>query len=661
MITASAIKPNSPTAGLQPSVPRFCRAILLLALASPALLQAQFQPPTAEELKMTADPKAPGAAAVYLYREDATDQVNDTRSFYERIKVLSEKGKDLATVQIPYEVGVEKITDIQGRTIHADGTLVPLIDTPSDLMNYKTKDAQYNNLVFTLPSVEVGSIVEYRCTIKYLTGVYPPTWMIQQPYFVRKVHYAFKSGNGFSTVSFISAIGSTAKVAADKKGNYSLDLTDVPPLPDDDWMPPLNIFKWRVDFFYPSFSSNAAYWQDAAKTWSENVRDFISPTGALKKAAAEMVAPGDSETQKAQKIYAAVMKLENTDFTRHKSEAERKKEKIREINKAEDVWKVQAGTSDEIALLYVALARSAGLNVEPMKVVDRGRALFDESLWTARQLDDYIAVGTLDGKEVFLDPGERMCPFGMLHWKHTVASGFRLADKTASVAHTPAGNYKASSVHRVAELTIDPAGGVQGTIRFVMTGQDALDWRQLTLDNDQDEVKKQFNNSMKQYLPDGVQADFDHFLGLEDYPVNLIGIVNVSGSLGTATGKHLFLPALFFESKAKHPFVAQDKREIPIDVHYPKIEEDDVTYHLPPGFTIESAPLSASTTWPNHATLKISSDSSANSVGVLRTLAYNFTILDPKEYQDLRAFYQKVAAADQQQLVLTRVEPAKGN
>jgi len=598
MITASAIKPNSPTAGLQPSVPRFCRAILLLALASPALLQAQFQPPTAEELKMTADPKAPGAAAVYLYREDATDQVNDTRSFYERIKVLSEKGKDLATVQIPYEVGVEKITDIQGRTIHADGTLVPLIDTPSDLMDYKTKDAQYNNLVFTLPSVEVGSIVEYRCTIKYLTGVYPPTWMIQQPYFVRKVHYAFKSGNGFSTVSFISAIGSTAKVAADKKGNYSLDLTDVPPLPDDDWMPPLNIFKWRVDFFYPSFSSNAAYWQDAAKTWSENVRDFISPTGALKKAAAEMVAPGDSETQKAQKIYAAVMKLENTDFTRHKSEAERKKEKIREINKAEDVWKVQAGTSDEIALLYVALARSAGLNVEPMKVVDRGRALFDESLWTARQLDDYIAVGTLDGKEVFLDPGERMCPFGMLHWKHTVASGFRLADKTASVAHTPAGNYKASSVHRVAELTIDPAGGVQGTIRFVMTGQDALDWRQLTLDNDQDEVKKQFNNSMKQYLPDGVQADFDHFLGLEDYPVNLIGIVNVSGSLGTATGKHLFLPALFFESKAKHPFVAQDKREIPIDVHYPKIEEDDVTYHLPPGFTIESAPRSRSPLTP---------------------------------------------------------------
>jgi hypothetical protein len=48
---------------------------LLLVLASPGLLCAQFQQPTDEEFKMTADPKAPGAAAVYLNIEEAT---NDT-------------------------------------------------------------------------------------------------------------------------------------------------------------------------------------------------------------------------------------------------------------------------------------------------------------------------------------------------------------------------------------------------------------------------------------------------------------------------------------------------------------------------------------------------------------------------------------------------------
>ena len=47
--------------------------LLFLAFASPTLLRAQFQRPTPEELKMTADPKAPGAAAVFLNVEEVTD------------------------------------------------------------------------------------------------------------------------------------------------------------------------------------------------------------------------------------------------------------------------------------------------------------------------------------------------------------------------------------------------------------------------------------------------------------------------------------------------------------------------------------------------------------------------------------------------------------
>ena len=68
--------------------------VFVSAVAAPSLLYAQFQQPTDEELKMTADPKAPGADAVYLYREEANDDYNNFHSYYERIKILTEKGKD---------------------------------------------------------------------------------------------------------------------------------------------------------------------------------------------------------------------------------------------------------------------------------------------------------------------------------------------------------------------------------------------------------------------------------------------------------------------------------------------------------------------------------------------------------------------------------------
>jgi hypothetical protein len=648
--------------------------VLLAFITFPTFLHAQFQEPTKEELQMTADPKASGAAAVYLYREETTDDQLHFHSYYERIKVLTEKGKEQATIRIPYERGEFKVTDIKGRTIHSDGTVIPLSTKPADLMDTKTNNRQINQMVFTLPSVEVGSILEYRLQIRYDDNlVSSPSWDIQQPFFIHKAHYAFnpaRTGGSYITngrgqnldrIMWTTIGVPTETVIHQPTGRFTVDVADVPAISTDDWMPPLNTIKWRVEFYYTYAHSGVDFWDSEGKRWAKDAEHFTNPSGQLKSGVSQMIAPTDSDEQKARKIYVAVMKLENTRFTRRKSEAERKAEKLKVIKDADDVWKQQSGSDDEITLLYVALGRAAGLKVWPMEVTDRSRAIFDPRFMSLSQLDDYIAIVELGGKEVYVDPGQKMCPFGTLSWKHALASGFRLSDKGATLATTPPETYKNAVTQRIADLTIDPTGAVNGSVRFVMNGLDAVYWRQLTLENDQEEVKKQFNESMQDELPDGVQADFDHFLGLDNYEATLVGIIKITGNIATATGKHFFLPGLFFESRAKHPFVAQDKRATPVDVRYPKIEQDDVVYHLPPGFNVESAPQTANATWPDHALVKIQSESTADNVRVQRMLAYNYTLLDATDYSNLHDFYQKVATADQQQLVLTCLPIAKGN
>ena len=638
--------------------------LLLLAVAAPALVYAQFQQPTPEELKMTADPKAPGASAVYLYHEEIYDGPAHFSSFYERIKVLTEKGKELATVSVPYEPSVDRVANIEGRTIHADGTVIPLTAKPSDLMDVKTKGYQRNSVVFTLPSVEVGSILEYRLKLRRDDDwTFFPTWKVQRALFVRKAHFSFRPTSFINMMYAVNLGDSDVKVTQDKKDVFSLDITDVPPEPDDDWMPPMNTLRWRVEFFRNNngFTTEEAFWDNARKYWANWIRDFTDPTGPIKKAVAEIVAPSDTDEQKAAKIYGAVQKLDNTDFSRTKSKAERKKEKLKDIVKAEDVWKQQSGSADDIALLYAAMARAAGLKVWPAYLVNRNRAMFDMTYLSDSQFDNDIVIVELDGKSVYLDPGQKMCPFGLLHWKHTWATGFRLTDKGAAIATTPGLTYKVSTVKRTAVLDIDETGNVKGTVRLTMTGPNSLYWRQRALENDEEEVKKEFKESVQDDLPEGVQADFDHFIGLGDYNTSLMGIVKVSGNIGSATGKHFFLPGLFLQSRAKHPFVAQDKRAISVDVHFPNLEQDDVTYNLPPGFNVESMPQDADANWPDHALLRIHASAENGSVNVLRTLAYNFTLLDPKEYSNLHDFYLKVATADQQQLVLTRAPSVKGN
>src|SRR5580698_9697044 len=169
-------------------------SFLLLVAVSPLALRAQFQDPTSDELKMTSDPKAPGASAVYLYREETLSSDEGTETIYARIKVLAEKGKELATVQTPFVPGSTSVEKVEARTIHPDGRAIPLVAKPEDLTNFKSKYFREDTLVFTLPDVDVGSILEYRIRIH---GIFMPSWDLQTAYFIHKEHFVFKPSSNY--------------------------------------------------------------------------------------------------------------------------------------------------------------------------------------------------------------------------------------------------------------------------------------------------------------------------------------------------------------------------------------------------------------------------------------------------------------------------------
>ena len=656
---------------------------LLLALASPLFLSAQFRPPTDEELKMTADSKAPGAAAVYLNVEEITNDQNYFRSFYARIKVLTEKGKELATVEIPYVQGSLKISNLKGRTIHPDGTIVPLDVKPEDLLIAKAGALQVNRKVFTLPSVEVGSILEYRYDLIFDESHFSsPQCEIQRPYFVHKAHYAFTpfpaflQGNQSADAGYLTdghgnivrnlihwdLLPPGVAVKTDASGRYSIDLSDVPAKPNEEWMPPVDSILYKVLFFYENSNSSIDYWVFETKRWSKEVNDFAEPSKTIRAAANGLIAPGDSEQDKAKKLYKAVQALDNTDFSRKKSDSERQQLNLRVPKHAQDTWEQKSGSSQDIALLYLAMLRALNITAYDMKVVNRDRGVFAPAYLNFDQLDDDIIIAKIDGKEVYLDPGSKMCPFLTLDWRHTQASGVRQGGDLRSEATTPYMTYVSNNLLRLGDLTVDEHGAVTGFLRFTFAGQDAIRWRQIALQNDEGEVKKQFDNWLQSIVPDGVQAHVVNFQALDNSDVNLIVTIKVEGVLGSATSKRILLPGFFFESRGQHPFVDQEKRLEPVDMQYAKVVSDQVTYHLPAGFAVEGTPTDASIPWENHAKFLAMTKVAPGQVTVARQLARLFTFAKPEEYRDLRNFYQKVASNDQSQLVLTKTASApKGN
>jgi hypothetical protein len=638
--------------------PWFRRSIALwLLLGSfPAWAGAKWTEPTQEELKMTADPAAPGAAAMYLYFEQTVDDIKHEHTFYARIKILTEDGKQYADVTMSYFAKEEKIRGVEGRTIHADGTVVPFTGKPWEKELVKAGGVRVMEKGFSMPDPQVGSILEFRYMTTY-DDWWAPKWYIQHPIPMREAHYHFYPGEGGQLVA-THYLPATA-VINEKKG-WDLVMHDVPAIVDEEDSPPMHSLGYRALFYYvpQGINSPEEFWQQNGKFWASAVDYFAAPD-AFRPVVAQLVASGDTDEQKLRKIYAAVMTLENTDFTREHSEAEEKAEHLK-VKTAADVWAQKRGNEPGIALVFLGMARASGVKAYAMKVTSRDEDVFQKGHLDWDLLDDTIVIANVGGKEMYFDPGERYCEFGKLHWKHTWTSGIRqTVDGGVALASTPFPVSSDTVVTRSADLVLDAEGNVKGSVRVSMTGNTALHWRQEALATDEDEANKRLRESLQSVLPEGATLEIQNITGWADFGVPLQATLKVSGRIGTKTGHRFFLPGTFFEAQAK-PRFATATRANPVYLPYAYTIEDHVKLTLPADATVEALPgddaeIPFSPNGEYHAHYSTAGHVyEGNRKEVVGVMLYQTTV-----YPALRDFFQKMNAQDQAQLVLKlAAEPA---
>lgn len=231
--------------------------LFLVLTALPTLASTDWQQPTSEELNMKTYAAAPDAPAVYLFREEDISGSMGSRTLYARVKILTEKGKEMfANLEIPY-VQDMKVTDIAERTIHSDGTVIPFTGKPYDKLLVKSGGYQMMAKVFSMPDVQVGSILEFRYSQSWAGA---PHWLIQTDVPILKAHYSFyPAGPAGLLYSYHLPPGVTPSRM--KNGGVDLLIENVPPLPDEDYLPPIADMSYRLFFYYSYFKSSDQYWK----------------------------------------------------------------------------------------------------------------------------------------------------------------------------------------------------------------------------------------------------------------------------------------------------------------------------------------------------------------------------------------------------------------
>src|ERR1017187_5176492 len=85
-----------------------------------------------------------------------------------------------------------------------------------------------------------------------------------------------------------------------------MEASNIPAFPTEDYMPPANELKSRVDFIYEEGIAprdQAGYWKDLGKKKNSQLESFAGKRKAMEEAVAQTVSPTDSQEVKLRKIY----------------------------------------------------------------------------------------------------------------------------------------------------------------------------------------------------------------------------------------------------------------------------------------------------------------------------------------------------------------------
>ncbi|MBZ5702767.1 MAG: DUF3857 domain-containing protein [Acidobacteriia bacterium] len=644
---------------------RIVPATLLVVLGvamwfSPVCTGDEWQPIDPAELKMTSEPQAPGAAAIYLYRQvdrHDTGRAN-TEYNYLRIKILTEEGRKYANIEIPYQGRLSKIGTIRARTIRPDGSIVNYDGKVYDKTVIKAKGVKYKVKTFTMPDVQVGSIVEYHFNYDFEDGyVFDSLWILSGELFTKRAKFTLVPYGRFA-VRWSWPAGLPAGTTPPKQDpDHVIRMTtqNVPAFQAEEYMPPEKELQLRVNFVYSPDEflelNPDKYWKEFGKKENERVEKFIGKQKAMQQALGEIVSPADAPEVKLRKIYARVQQVRNLTYERARSEQEEKRDKLKAAGNVEEVWKKGFGNGWDITWLFLGLARAAGFEAYPVLVSRRDEYFFNKARMNSHELNDHIVLVKLDGKDRYFDPGTVFTPFGLLPWSETAATGLQLNKDGGAWIETDLPESKVSKIERFAELKLSEEGSLEGKVTLKFTGLEAL-YRRLGERNEDEPARNKFlEEELKGCIPATIEAELKNkpdWQGSEQ-PLVAEFEVKVPGWVSSA-GRRAFLPVGLFGASEKHLF-EHAHRVYGVYFSYPYQKADDVKIELPPGWQVSSVPKGEDRNLKAVEYI-LQAESSKGAVHLSRVLRFDVVGVSADKYPVLRGFFQAVRTGDEQQIVL---------
>ena len=292
--------------------------VALALLPLPSRGGAGWEEITPEEKALTEVSFSPGAPAVILKQDVrfrfSGDFTPSRLEFHRRLKILKEEGREAGAVFLP-SFDFLRISNLEGRTVLPDGTVIPL---SRDAVSRKGYSPYYGGemVSFVMPGVVPGAIVDYAYHVN-TDQLFWRQMLFQDrlPMLISRISYVIPRRTNFDWRYFgpRELVAAHDLVTGARTVTLEFALKSVPEIPEEPSSPPLADRSARI-VFDPVEPGEKAHgtrsWEPiVAAAQAEgfmNYRDVRRFDGDVRRKAAALAVGAQSGIDKARACYQFV-------------------------------------------------------------------------------------------------------------------------------------------------------------------------------------------------------------------------------------------------------------------------------------------------------------------------------------------------------------------
>ena len=576
----------------------------------------------------------------------------------ERIKIYNQQGFEYATKSIGLfktRRSSESISKIKAYTYNLLNDKIVKTELDKDQIFKNERSYNFNEVKFTMPKVQEGSIIElkYKISSPYYSNI--DEFRLQYGIPVKRIEAHIRTPKGFNfkqTQKGYLRFMPKRTTYNGPDGNLMVDntfkLNNIPALKEEIYVDNIDNYRAGVMFELVSIDIPPTYFRSYAQTWGDvaktigNSKDYekeLDKSNSFDDELNSLLPKDATKVEKMKLIFKYVKDHIKWNGRDGKYFQYGLKEALKE----------EKGNAADINLMLVAMLRFAGIEANPVVIStkDNGIPFFP----TLDRLNYVLAYAEINGKTYFMDATDEFSDINLMpikdyNWQGILINNNKMVWTLIDIKKPKQsiGQYQINAV-----LSND--GSIDGTFNSRLIGHYASNFKE-SLKNQDTET---FITERENVFDDIEISDYET-KNTDSYEGNVSESFTYYQENGAEIidDKIIIQPLSFLRLK-ENPFKSET-REFPIDFAYAFKNMYVVNIELPEGYEVESQtkPFVAKTP-EGDSEFKYIVSVVNNKIQVSVTVSINRSLYGADSYLILKEYFNQIVQKEGEQIVLKKI------